>query len=369
MTLDLGRLSAEIRGMSDHLAANRGVLEARIAGARDLLATADREALAAAAEAKRGAVIPVEDLTTRVAGDTLPDGYQVLATDGSDIEPDRHGPALCYVINVGWAVIEYGAQPRAELASAPALYYRPDDLYVRDGNRQAPIQGSRLGAKRAVAEMQRLAALCAAGNWDGGIGDGEWTHGSASSAIPPPALPYARARSALGWAAVTWQLLGGARGVRPRLLRGPIQSRARRATGARGAGGGLHQPAAWRGRHRPAAARSPPSARLRVVRRAGHEPRRLRAGGAGRPAAVPGPGAWRALGAVRVAVARSALPAGAPAPLLLRARRTRGGARGATGVGGRAVGRWWRASRPSSWTSAGEGRAIPWRWPAPTSRR
>ena len=189
LTLDLGRLSAEIRGMSDHLAANRGVLEARIAGARDLLATADREALAAAAEAKRGAVIPVEDLTTRVAGDTLPDGYQVLATDGSDIEPDRHGPALCYVINVGWAVIEYGAQPRAELASAPALYYRPDDLYVRDGNRQAPIQGSRLGAKRAVAEMQRLAALCAAGHWEGGTGDGEGMHGSASSSLPQSPSP------------------------------------------------------------------------------------------------------------------------------------------------------------------------------------
>jgi hypothetical protein len=162
MTLDLGRLSAGIRAMGDHLVASRGLLDARIRSARDLLATADRDALVAAAEAKRGAVVPVEPLTTRVAAMPLPDGYQVLATDGSDIEPDRHGPALCYVLNLGWAIIEYGAHPHAELGSAPELYYRPEDLYVRDGNRQAPIQGSRLGAKRAVAEMQRLAALCAA---------------------------------------------------------------------------------------------------------------------------------------------------------------------------------------------------------------
>jgi hypothetical protein len=159
LTLDLGRLSAEIRSMSDHLAASRGLRDERVAAARALLATADRAALAAAAEGKRGAVVPVEDLTTRTPATALPDGYQVLATDGSDIEPDRHGPAMCYVLNLGWAVIEYGAHPHAELGSAPELYYRPEDLYVRDGNRQAPIQGSRLGAKRAVAEMQRLAAL------------------------------------------------------------------------------------------------------------------------------------------------------------------------------------------------------------------
>jgi hypothetical protein len=168
VTLDLGRLSAEIRAMGDHLVASRGLLDARIQNARDLLASADRDALAAAAEAKRGAVVPVEDLTTRVGAMSLPDGYQVLATDGSDIEPDRHGPALCYVLNLGWAIIQYGAQPHAELGSAPELYYRPEDLYVRDGNRQAPIQGSRLGAKRAVAEMQRLATLCAAGAKDQG---------------------------------------------------------------------------------------------------------------------------------------------------------------------------------------------------------
>ena len=56
--------------------------------------------------------------------------------------------------------------PRAELASAPELCYRPEDLYVRVGNRQAAIQGSRLEARRTVAEMQ---AAGAAGDRPAGV--------------------------------------------------------------------------------------------------------------------------------------------------------------------------------------------------------
>jgi hypothetical protein len=159
MTLDLSLLSGEIRAMGDHLAATRAATQDRTARARALLATADAATLAAAAEARRAATRPVEPPAERYQPAALPEGYRVLATDGSDIEPDRHGPALCYVLNLGWAVIEYGAAPHAELGNAPRLYYRPEDLYVRDGGRQAPIQGSRLGAKRSVGEMQRLAEL------------------------------------------------------------------------------------------------------------------------------------------------------------------------------------------------------------------
>ncbi len=161
MTLDLARLSAAIGAMGDDLAANHAALAERSARARELLATADGAALAEAAEAQRAAIRPVEPPAARYLAPASLVGYQVLAADGSDIEPDRHGAALCYVVNVGWTVIQYGAEPWANLGSNPTLYYRPDDLYVREGNRQAPIQGSRLGAKRAVAEIQRLAVLVA----------------------------------------------------------------------------------------------------------------------------------------------------------------------------------------------------------------
>jgi hypothetical protein len=161
MTLDLSRLSGEIQAMSQHLAANQRAVIDRTARARELLLSADREALAGAAESRRGSASPVEPPAARHPLAPLATGYQVLATDGSQIEPDRHGPALCFLVNVGWAVIEYGAQPRAELASVPELCYRQEDLYVRVGNRQAPIQGSRLEARRTVGEIQRLARLAA----------------------------------------------------------------------------------------------------------------------------------------------------------------------------------------------------------------
>jgi hypothetical protein len=161
MTLDLGRLSAQIQALGAHLGSSRAATLSRLQHARELLQTADRAALAQLAEERDAAARPIEPLDYRAPPTPLVGGYQVLATDGSDIEPDRHGPALCYVLNLGWAVIEYGARPQAELGSAPFLGYLPDDLYVRVGPQQAAIQGSRLGAKRSVAEMQRLAELAA----------------------------------------------------------------------------------------------------------------------------------------------------------------------------------------------------------------
>jgi hypothetical protein len=161
MTLDLGRLSAAIRAMGEHLAAQQAAYAQRVALARALLRTAEPAALAAAGEAGHATALPLEPPAARHPLPPLPPDYQVLATDGSQIEPDRHGPALWYLLNIGWAVIQYGATPWAELASAPQLYYRPEDLYVRDGARQAPVQGSRLDARRSVAEMEQLAALAA----------------------------------------------------------------------------------------------------------------------------------------------------------------------------------------------------------------
>jgi len=161
MTLDLSRLSGEIRAMSEHLAANRRLVSDRTAHARGLLATAERDDLVAAAQGRHGTAVPIEPPARRQPLALLDRGYQVIATDGSQIEPDRHGPALCFLVNIGWAVIEYGDAPRAELASEPELCYRPEALYVRVGGRQAPIQGSRLEARRTVGEMQRLAQLAA----------------------------------------------------------------------------------------------------------------------------------------------------------------------------------------------------------------
>src|SRR5215211_5332399 len=69
---------------------------------------------------------PREPLNTATPLPPLPPDHRVVATDGSQIEPDRHGPSEYYLINIGWAVLRYGAHSEAVLASQPTLAYELD---------------------------------------------------------------------------------------------------------------------------------------------------------------------------------------------------------------------------------------------------
>jgi hypothetical protein len=158
VTLDLGQLGGQIRALGGHLAGDQDGYQERLAMARALLAATAAADLAAVAE-EGAAACPREAPATRVPCPPLPPAYTAMAADGSQIEPDRHAPALWYLLNLGAACIEYGPRPRAELASEPTLYYRREDLYVTVGNREAPLEGNRLELRRHVAEMARLADL------------------------------------------------------------------------------------------------------------------------------------------------------------------------------------------------------------------
>ncbi len=85
--------------------------------------------------------------------------YTVAASDGSQIEPDRHGNVLYHLINVGWAVIRYGDRPNANIASEPVLYYQDEHLYMVTEGRRTLVAGLLLDLKRNVEEMTRLALL------------------------------------------------------------------------------------------------------------------------------------------------------------------------------------------------------------------
>ncbi len=94
----------------------------------------------------------------------LPPEFNVIATDGSHIDVDRHKSARCYLINIGAVRLGYGAQPEASLDSFPTLYFSDEDLVIApDGarGREQPIEGVLLGIKRAVDECHMLAELAA----------------------------------------------------------------------------------------------------------------------------------------------------------------------------------------------------------------
>lgn len=92
-----------------------------------------------------------------------PTDYRVIATDGSQIEPERGAPVDCYVVNIGEVVLEYGAGPFASLGATATLATRsrrPDDD-EGDDEGAAVQERVQVDLERSVQEMERLAVLVA----------------------------------------------------------------------------------------------------------------------------------------------------------------------------------------------------------------
>lgn len=164
MTLDMLKVSAQVVRMGEDVARRYRRRGPRLAHAREILArrATDWEELAAvAAASKRRLARPLGPLDAREGSSALPSDYVVIATDGSQIEPDRHGPADFFLLNVGRVVVRYGAAPAALLDSEPRLYFTPDDTFITHGDRRVPIQDRHLNARRAGAEIRAAADLAA----------------------------------------------------------------------------------------------------------------------------------------------------------------------------------------------------------------
>ena len=102
---------------------------------------------------------PVEALNTVYELPPCPPNYALVATDGSQIDVERHGMISCYVINIGRVFLQYGQHASARLSSQPMLYFREEDLYLSDGVRRIAIEGNYLSARRDMEEGVVLAAL------------------------------------------------------------------------------------------------------------------------------------------------------------------------------------------------------------------
>ncbi len=167
MTLDITKIAAQIGDMAgkietgsrerrEHLktaceklndnAVNLGLLKRKIATARTPWAVAG---LCGSINARYPAPPVVPD-------------YIVLATDGSNIDVDRHRAARCYLINIGSVRLHYGQNPAAQLESAPSLYSEEADLVIKNENnkrRDQQIEGALLDARRSVEECRSLARM------------------------------------------------------------------------------------------------------------------------------------------------------------------------------------------------------------------
>ncbi len=169
MSLDLTRVAAQVGSMVAWLKAGGRDREERLRNAVNVLndKSLDLDKLGKKIEASKTTWLVaglVEGLSRRYQAPPLPPDFSVVATDGSNIDVDRHRSARCYLINIGSVVLGYGNKPEARLESSPTLYFGDEDLVIApagDKGREQLIEGPLLAIKRSVDECRQLARLAA----------------------------------------------------------------------------------------------------------------------------------------------------------------------------------------------------------------
>lgn len=165
MTLELSKIAAQMNQMGQSAAKRAldqsqtlpSILE-RLREHRadpDLLAKAERAAKYWTVAAPLAEPL-TEPLDAAFDPPAVPDRINVVATDGSQIYPDRHGIALYYMINVGSIVLRLGTGETPITDTQPILCFDREQLYGED---DYPVSGQVINARRTVAEMTRLADL------------------------------------------------------------------------------------------------------------------------------------------------------------------------------------------------------------------
>jgi hypothetical protein len=102
----------------------------------------------------RGAAPLFETVPHSTALPAVPQQATLIATDGSQIYPDRHDFPFYYLINIGTFIYSHGTDRRPAQYTAPRLYY--NDKQVRD-ERKRPINRRTVDARRSLAEIRSLA--------------------------------------------------------------------------------------------------------------------------------------------------------------------------------------------------------------------
>ncbi|HDQ71966.1 MAG TPA: DNA double-strand break repair nuclease NurA, partial [Chloroflexi bacterium] len=162
--LELSQLSEQVQAMSREIAVRRRQRADLLALARRWLTRyADLgEQLRHPARSSRTAIPTAEPFDHYVSLPAIPECFTVIAADGSQIQPDRHGAALYHLINVGSIVYRHGSGQAPVAYSHPTLGYTDDDLYENG----LLVDGNLLDVRRDLAEITRLAELCAESSTD-----------------------------------------------------------------------------------------------------------------------------------------------------------------------------------------------------------
>lgn len=162
MALELSKVIGQIHQMGQELAARARQERTLSPTARDWLRRfAHRQEelrqIAASEEGRRVRCASPGDepLDMTRPAPTMPDHITLVAADGSQIYPDRHGIALYYVINIGTIVFRHGSQRAPEVATNPRLFYTDDQVFPGG----ELVSGDLVSVERNLAEIQVLTDL------------------------------------------------------------------------------------------------------------------------------------------------------------------------------------------------------------------
>lgn len=166
MSLDLTKIVHQLAEMVSSLKASDRQRQERLLEVLDTInKEADLDSLKLRIEKSKTSFLiagPVEGLSNNYGPLPIPERFTVLATDGSQIDADRHQTARYYLINIGGVRLDYGDNPQAQLNNHPRLYFEDEDLVMTapdDSLNTKMVEGTLLGLKRDAEECAHLADM------------------------------------------------------------------------------------------------------------------------------------------------------------------------------------------------------------------
>jgi hypothetical protein len=171
MTLELNEVSAQVKAMGQSLADQGPKRDEAARTARELLkqfttefgALNDRIQRADRVQQLRfdwvGAAPTTEPLNAHFPLPPCPEQFTIIASDGSQILPNRHAITLYYLINVGSIEYRHGSGEKPQTHNLPPqLFYAPEDVLDAQGRLISPGE---VNVKRDLAELRVLVDLAA----------------------------------------------------------------------------------------------------------------------------------------------------------------------------------------------------------------
>jgi hypothetical protein len=173
MTLELNQVAPQVKAMGRSLAEQSPARNEAVQKAQALLqqfsaeytALDERIKLAESVQQKLrfdwvGAAPTAEALAETHPLPPCPARVTVIASDGSQILPNRHTITLYYLINIGSIVYRHGSNRKPDTYNPkPLLCYAPEDLFDEQGRLISPGE---VNVKRDLAELKVLIELAPA---------------------------------------------------------------------------------------------------------------------------------------------------------------------------------------------------------------